>query len=364
MRNESKKVNKEIIIIGAGPSGLSTALFLSEMGYKPTIIDKKSAISKHSKALGVNPRTLTIMELYGITDRFMKNGRIMSAVNLWKGDRHIYKNDFSQIKSKYPFMLIQPQKESEEILLEEIESRNISVEYNSEFIEWHNSKGKYSVSTKKDMKVAKEYDYVIGADGGSSKVREQLGIEYKGYRYDQEWELFDIELEMDVNRDEGHIRLFPEGGMIMIRLKENIWRIAGNMESILNYLPQGTTVGAIHWESKFRINHKVAKKLTHENVALIGDAAHLHSPVGARGMNLGIEDAYIVSELIHENKLNDYDGMRKPYLEHTVNRINNITMGMAGTSTISKIIRSQIGNMKFLFPIIMPRVRKFIMGLN
>ena len=150
----------------------------------------------------------------------------------------------------------------------------------------------------------------------------------------------------------------------MIRLKENIWRIAGNIESILNYLPKGTSIGQVHWESKFRINHKVAKELVSDKIVLIGDAAHLHSPVGARGMNLGIEDAYISSRLIYEDRLSDYHNLRRPYLMKTVNRINNITMGMAGDSAMSRFIRSQIGNMKFLFPLVMPRVRSFVLGLD
>lgn len=358
------KHKKEIIIIGAGPSGLSMAIFLNELGYNPKIIDKKTHISEHSKALGVNPRTLDIFQSFGITERFIANGRRMDAINFWKADKHVYKVDYSKVRSAFPFMLIQAQKESEEILLEEANKRNIEVEYNTEFIEWDQFDSKYSILIDNEKQCTPKFDYVIGADGGHSKIRQLLDIEYKGYRYDEEWELFDIELETELNLDEGHIRVFPEGGMIMIRLKDNIWRVAGSMNDLLNYLPKKTTAAKIHWESTFRINHKVAKQLATENVVLIGDAAHLHSPIGARGMNLGIEDAYIASQLINENRLLEYNSLRRPYLEKTVNRINNMTMGLAGDSNLSRILRNQIGNMKLFFPLLMPNVRKFVLGLD
>lgn len=354
---------KEILIVGAGPSGLSMAIFLNELGYHPRIIDKKSKISEHSKALGVNPKTLEIIQPFGITDKFLANGRKMKAMNIWKGYKHIYKNDFTKVANQYPFMLIQPQKESEEILLDEVLKRKLKIEYETEFIKWNESNNKYDISTNGSSSILNQ-DYIIGADGGNSKVRDQLGIKYKGFQYDEKWELYDIELEMDVNQDEGHIRLFPDGGMVMIRLKENIWRIAGSIKSILNYLPKKTKVGQIHWESQFRIHHKVAKSLIQNNIVIIGDSAHLHSPIGARGMNLGIEDAFIASRLLNENRLAQYDKLRRPYLEKTVNTINNITYGMAGNSTAPKLIRNQIGNLRFLFPIVMPRVRKFVLGLN
>lgn len=311
------KATDKILIVGAGPSGLSSALFLSEKGIRPRIIEKKEHVSKYSKALGVNPRTLELFESSGVTKRFLENGRKMERINIWKHDTHIFQNDLSGINHKYPFMLIQPQKESEEILLEELYNRHIEVGFATELktLDIVKQKLKVTFSNSNGLPEAEEYNLLIGADGARSEVRKQIGIKLKGFQYEEEWELFDVELDTPLARDEGHIRLFREGGMIMIRLKDNLWRVAGNMKSLLNYLPVKTRVGEIAWESKFKINHWVAEKLVKDNVIIIGDAAHLHSPVGARGMNLGIEDAYLVSNLIVENRIEEYTSIRQAYLK-------------------------------------------------
>src|SRR5690606_32830561 len=96
----------------------------------------------------------------------------------------------------------------------------------------------------------------------------------------------------------------------------------------------------------------------------IGNAAHLHSPVGARGMNLGIEDAYIINQLIKENRIQEYTRIRRDYLERTVRRINAMTQGLAGNSYLFRKARANIGLFRPLFPLVMPTARKFILGLN
>src|SRR5690606_2769329 len=144
----------------------------------------------------------------------------------------------------------------------------------------------------------------------------------------------------------------------------NIWRVAGNMPSLLNYLPKDTKIGKVIWRSTFRVGHRLAHKLQHANVVLVGDAAHLHSPVGARGMNLGIEDAYIVSQLIKENRLDERTRVRRADLKRTVRTISAMTQALGGTGWLMRKARANVGIFKPLFPIAMPVARKFILGLN
>ena len=200
--------NKRILIIGAGPSGLGAAIFLSDLGYDVRILDRKTSVSPYSKALGVNPRTLQILDSYGITERFLANGRKMEHMNVWMADKHIYQINLSGISHRYPFMLIQGQKDSELILEDELSERGIHVEYGRRFDGIDHVGNNLIVDGDN---VSDEFMYVIGADGFHSKLRDVLAIPYKGFSYEDEWELYDVELHGMHSINEGHVRLFTQG---------------------------------------------------------------------------------------------------------------------------------------------------------
>lgn len=355
----------KILIVGAGPSGLAAALFLSQEGYKPRIIEKNNSLSEHSKALGVNPRTLLLLEESGLTQRFLDKGRKMRKINFWHRDQLIFQNDFTKVKHKYPFMLIQPQKDSEQLLLEELDRRKVAVEFGTSFQSIvHDDQLKAAISKPTGSIEEQGFDLIIGADGAKSQVRELSGIKTTGFKHHEEWELYDVELDVPRAGNEGHVIIMEEGGMVMIRLEDNIWRVAGNMDALLNHLPKTTKIGQTVWQSKFKISHRIAIDLYKDNVLIMGDAAHLHSPVGARGMNLGIEDAYIVSRLIKENRIREYTKVRRDYLKRTVRRVNVMTQALAGKGFLMRKARANMGFFKPLFPLAMPAARKFILGLN
>jgi len=351
---------KEILIVGAGPSGLSAAIFLSELGYKPRIIDQKPSINIHSKALAVNAQTLKIFEPFGISKRFFDNALQVPAMNIWKYDKLAIRNEFTSIQGSRP-LLLQSQRESEEILLDEVQKRGISIEYSTALTSIQkNDSGYKSIINGSEF----QSNFVIAADGAHSVIRKQNNIDFTPIWDNGIWELYDVELDVPIAKNEAHVRLFEDGGMIMLPMKNNVWRLAGTLKNLLNYLPAQTTMGNISWQTTFHVSHHLAGSLTHENVVLIGDAAHLHSPIGGRGMNLGIEDAYISTTLLHNEKLNDYNALRRPYLNRTIKRIGTLTRTMVENTTLSRFVRNNIEFIKPIFPLVRPTMTRFILGLD
>ena len=359
-------IDKEILIIGAGSTGLSLALFLSDLGYKPRIIDKREPTTI-TKALGVNPNTLTLLESSGVTKRFLENGWKAYCMNFWSKNKLIYKNDFSRVKHKYPFMLIQPQCDTEAILEEAINERGINVSRGIELVSLNQNDfyTEIDLLDKEGNIFQEEFQgIIVGADGGKSKVRESLGIDFNGWEHNEVFTIYDIELETPLNTNEGHYWIFKEGAMLMLHIKNGIWRVAGNMPYLLNYLPKETKMGAISWETKFTVKEKVASKFNINNVFLLGDAAHIHSPVGGKGMNLCIEDSYIFSNLIKENREDEFYKIRHAKISRNVGLLGQITDKIGGQNILGRNLRNNMDKLSFMFPIIMSRMKKFLLGIN
>lgn len=158
--------------------------------------------------------------------------------------------------------------------------------------------------------------------------------------------------------------LFKEGGMIMLHIRDGVWRTGGNIKDVLNYLPKGTKTGKISWETKFTVSEKAAVNFNIDNVYLLGDAAHIHSPAGAKGMNLCIEDSYIFAGLVKENREHEYHNTRYRDIKRTIGILGQLTDKIGGRNFIGNTIRNNIGKFSFLFPVIMPKLRKFMLGIK
>lgn len=357
---------KEITIIGAGATGLSAGVFLDAAGYKPRILEKRPRATI-TKALGINPVTLKLFEASGITARFLQNGWRMDCTNFWYKDTLLYKNQFSKIRHPYPFMLIQPQFETEQIIEDYLNEKGIIVERNFELMDISTSGEQLLLDFKKDNDSRYQLEtngIVIGADGSKSKVRDIMKMPFKGWEHKEEYTLYDIELETSVSAKEGHYFFFKQGAMLMLPIRDGIWRIGGNLKDVFNYLPKGTKTGKISWETNFTISEKIADSYSSGNIHLLGDAAHIHSPLGAKGMNMCIEDSYVFANLLHQNKEKDFSDIRRKKVKNAISALGQLTEVAAGQHFIGNTFRSSMKPLSFLFPVFMPFMRKFLLGLK
>jgi 2-polyprenyl-6-methoxyphenol hydroxylase-like FAD-dependent oxidoreductase len=357
----------EILIIGAGATGLSAALFLSELGFDVRIFEKRSQRATITKALGVNPHTLQLLEKSGVTEKFLQNGWRCGCMNLWSRQQLVLKNELSLVKHPYPFMLIQPQFETEQLMEDTLRERGITVNYGMPLEDINASPDstllRFTTPNGQTVEI-NHRGIVIAADGSKSRVRALLQIPFSGWEHQESFTLYDMELHTSLSDKEGHYLLYKEGAMLMLPIKNGVWRVGGNVPDVFSFLPKNTHWGKISWETRFTIGEKVSNKFQHHRVFLLGDAAHIHSPVGARGMNLCIEDSSIFAQLLHAKRENEYHTRRYPVIKRTVGILSQLTDKIGGQNWMGRNIRSNIQLLAPLLRVGMPVGRKFILGIK
>jgi 2-polyprenyl-6-methoxyphenol hydroxylase-like FAD-dependent oxidoreductase len=359
---------RDLLIVGAGPVGLSTALFLDKYA-NVKIIDKLAQpVPVHfSKAFGVSPRTLELLEPTGATELFLKNGRKLEAINIYKNGKLLVKNELNRVNHKYPFMIVQSQADSETIMTEILHKRGVAIQRGVELTSINNSNGKIIVEAKSNNETIGSItsDFLLAADGANSTIRKYFSLSFDGNTLTDKWYVYDLEIETPLNNEEAHIFMYDAGALFMVRIKNKIWRIISNIPDILTDLPKETTYGAMQWTSEFKISHRIIGSFQKDNIYFAGDSAHIHSGLGARGMNLGIEDAYVFSKLFKENRLSEYETLRKPVVLDTLNRIENLTQIMQGKATKAKVFRFLAPTiMPILFPLVRNKILNFVLGID
>lgn len=358
---------REVFIAGAGPTGLAAALFLSERGIDVRIVDRLTAPLATSRAFGVNPRTLSLLESTGVTDRLLAEGRRVGELNVWRRGRRLLQVDLGAVSHRFPFMLVHPQAETEAVMTQALAARGVVVDRGVTVSEVWPDEGQQARAflTLPDGRTETvQARCLLGADGASSTVRSEVGARFEGSTFDEPWRLYDIELDTPLERDAAHAFLLHDGGMFAIRIRGDVWRVLGNVELLLQRLPPGTRTGRVIWESEFRLEHRLADRFRVGAVCLAGDAAHVHSVVGARGLNLGIEDAYVFAGLAAEGRLTDYEALRRPRAKALVRRVELATEVARRRAFWTRAVRPLLPALAMARPLCADRVRRFVLGLD
>ncbi len=302
-----------ILIAGAGPTGLVLALGLARRGIPFRIIDRRSGPGMASRAIAVHARTLELYDQFGLAEDIIAGGVRIETIRLREAGRAVAAIDIAGMGgdlSPFPFLLSYPQDDHERFLAAELARLGVTVAWNTELRDLCDGAEDVAVTLRHGgREETQRYAWVAGCDGSHSRVREALGIDFAGGRYDQLFYVADVRLsgatppELVMNlgarsfalrmpvRSQGSSRvvgLVPAAAAAAVTATP-----AGDFEPLRREVEGllGAKVEAVHWFSTYRVDHRVAARFRHGHCFLLGDAGHVHSPAGGQGMNTGIGDA-------------------------------------------------------------------------
>jgi 2-polyprenyl-6-methoxyphenol hydroxylase-like FAD-dependent oxidoreductase len=337
----------DVLVVGAGPTGLTLGAQLHALGASVRIVDRQLDRVHESRALAVQPRTLEVLRGTGIAQTLVERGNDAAQLRIHAGDRVISVRlfDIGLEDTAYPFLLFISQAETEVVLNEHLAARALHVERGVELGGFEQGEEDV-ISTLHHGNGRTERlhaRYLVGCDGAHSSVRHGAGIPFKGGAYPQTFALGDLEVDGDLERDVAHAFLGAGGMLFFFPLaRPATWRMLGMQPTLvdanegehetaepsladLQAIADTFTGGALRlhdpaWLTYFRLHHRHAARYRTGRVFLAGDAAHVHSPAGAQGMNTGIQDAWnlgwklalVAKGVADEALLDTYEAERLP----------------------------------------------------
>jgi 2-polyprenyl-6-methoxyphenol hydroxylase-like FAD-dependent oxidoreductase len=369
--NAPKISGTQVLIVGAGPTGLVLALWLARRGVRARIIDKAAEPGTTSRALAVQGRTLEFYRQLGFADAVVERGRKFEAVNLWVAGKRAAHAVFGEMGagiSPFPFALIFPQDEHERLLVDLLLNAGIEVERGTELLGFEEKTDRVlaRLARPNGMQEKCETAYIAGCDGAHSIVRNSLGIGFPGGTYSHLFYVADVQADGGAVNGELHVAMdksdflavFPLKGNGRTRLVGTIHEGPGEQRETLSWDDVSKQalgwvpiqVERVNWFSTYRVHHRVANRFRNGRAFLLGDAAHIHSPVGGQGMNTGIGDAVnlawkmaaVVNGRAGESILETYEPERIAFARRLVATTDRAFTGVTSSGALARLTRLQI----------------------
>ena len=365
-------MDTDVLIAGAGPTGLMLANQLARRGVRVLIIDRHAGPARETRALGVQARTLEIYQKLGIVDRALALGKRGDGANLWaQGKRkgRVPLGDAGRSVTPYPYILVLGQDDNERIMGERLRDWNLSVTWNTELValEQHSDHVVATLNSADGTTRKITAAWIGGCDGARSAVRELNKIPFVGAPYEHVFFVADVEMTGTMVPDEVNVYLWKSGFHLFFPMRgENHWRIVGilppelrnkdNVDfdavipSVRGEAGSDLSFKSCSWFSTYRIHHRAAERFREGRCFLMGDAAHVHSPVGAQGMNTGLQDAYNLAwklALVVRGKadaalLDSYEAERIPVAQHLLETTDRGFKFIVSDSAWAGLLRTQV----------------------
>ncbi|MDQ4121463.1 MAG: FAD-dependent monooxygenase [Acidobacteriota bacterium] len=384
----------DVIIVGAGPTGLSLACQLFRYGIDFVILDKNDGISRYSKAIGVQARTLEIYEQIGLADDLIGLGAKAEKAQLVEGGEVRGKIELAQIGqglSPYPFLLLVEQNKQEGLLLNFLKTNGKDVLWQTELISFSQDENGVAANLKtvnNELKTIRA-KYLVGCDGAKSPVRNTLDLNFEGSTFERLFYVADVKINWDFAHDSLYVALaqstitafFPLPGENRFRIvgtfPENEERREGEVlyEEIERQIAADTKLNLdihdVNWFSVYRVHSRRVNKFSEGRCFLAGDAAHIHTPAGAQGMNTGIQDSYNLAwKLAHVLRgkadaklLDSYNEERLENAKNLLETTDRIFEFGASPETVTSYIRTHIFPYIANFALNLGPVKNFIFPL-
>jgi 2-polyprenyl-6-methoxyphenol hydroxylase-like FAD-dependent oxidoreductase len=300
-----------VLIVGAGPTGLTLAAELARYGVSFRIVDSGRGATDLSKAVGVQARTLETLDIMGLADDLVSRGNPAKSFQIYDAGEPILKLDFTGLDTRFPYLLIVPQSDTERVLIGRLDAAGVTVERSTTLTSVTQDASGVSATVHSDegRQETIHARWLAGCDGAHSTVRREIGIPFEGQEYVDGFMLADVRVAWDRPLDELFLFLHEGWLTAFFGFANGRYRLIADLppddappgqspsletcqKIVDERLPFKAALTDPSWTAYYRIHRRIVPRLQQDRVFLIGDSAHIHSPAAAQGMNTGIQDAF------------------------------------------------------------------------
>lgn len=336
----------DILIVGAGPTGLTAAVELARRGIVPRVIDKRPGPSELSRAVGILQRSMDILAPSGVADKIRAEAVRFDGIAFHKGARRIAKFPLNFDDRTRLFGL--PQDRTEHLLARAFERYGGKIEFGTSFEGLSQDEAGLRVQLGGTVQ---SFDHLIGADGAHSDVRAALGLDFPGFDLPGQWSIADVDSPdwRDPKTFQGF--LLPRGEVCIVApLEATRFRVIASQPDALAALPVPMNVTQVRRSGVFTISVRQVTDYAVGRVYLAGDAAHCHSPAGGRGMNLGIADAADLAGRLIDGGLGGYHAARHAEGAHVLAFSEGLRKTVQATSPLRRAVMPRVMKMVAAIP--------------